>query len=51
MDLHDGDKRCIEVIRFRFLGIQNFDRISSTRNSEDGTAIKVFGKLFGIESR
>ena len=25
MDLHDGDQRRIEVVRFRFLDIQDFD--------------------------
>jgi len=50
MDLHDGDKRRIEVIRFGFLGIQDFDGIGSTRDSEDGTTKKVFGELFGIKS-
>ena len=50
MDLQNGDERCIEVIRFRFLGIKDFDGIS-LRDTEDWTAKKVFGKLFGIECR
>ena len=45
-----GGQRCICMIRFRFHCIQDFDGISSTRDSEDGTAEKVFGKLLGIES-
>ena len=49
MDLHDGDKRCIKVIRFRFLGIQAFNRISLTRHSEDGTAKKAFEELFSTK--
>ena len=39
---HHCNKRCIEVIRFRFLGIQDFDGIGSTRDSEDRTADKIF---------
>lgn len=49
MDLHDGDEGGVKVVGFRFFGIENFDRVGSAGDCEDGTAEEVFGELFGIE--
>ena len=49
MDLHDGDEGSVEVVAFWLLGVENFDWESTTGDGEDGTAVEVFGKLFGIK--
>ena len=35
MNLHHGDQRGIEIIRFGFLGVENFHLKGSTGNRED----------------
>lgn len=48
MDLHDGDERCIEVVVFGFLGVQDLDGESTTGDGEDGTTVEIACKLFSI---
>lgn len=49
MDLHDSDQGSVQVIAFRLLRVEDFDRESSTGDSENRTAVKVLGELFSIQ--
>ena len=51
MDLHDGDKRSVKIICLGLFRVENFDRICSTRDSEDGATEEVLRELLGIKSR
>ena len=49
MDLHDGYERRVQIIRFGFLCVQNFDRKCSTWDGEDGCFHEILRKLDGIK--
>lgn len=51
MDLHDGDKGCVQEICLGFFGIQDLDRVCATRNGENRTAEEVLRELFSVKSR
>ena len=50
MDLHDCDERGVEIVGFRFFGVEDFDGESTTGDGEDRTFEEIFRELFGIES-
>ena len=50
MDLHDGNERCIKIVRFRLFSVEDLNRVGATGNSEDRTLEEVLGELFSVES-
>ena len=51
MNLHDGNKRGVEVVAFRLFGIKHFDRIGSSGDGEDRAFVEILGELFSVEGR
>ena len=49
MDLHDGNQCGIEVVRFRFLCVEDVHRVCAAGNGEDGGLVEVGGELDGIK--
>lgn len=49
MDLHDCDERGVEIVAFGLLRVQDFYRVGTAGDGEDGTLEEVFRELFSIE--
>lgn len=49
MNLHDCDETGIQVVCLRFFGVENLNRISSSRDGEDGRFIEILRELHSIQ--
>lgn len=49
MDLHDRDQAGVQIVCLRLLCVQDFHRICSTWDGEDGSLVEVLRKLHCIQ--
>lgn len=49
MNLHDGYVGSVQIVSFRFAGVENLDGECSSGNGEDGSSEKVLGELDSVQ--
>ncbi len=47
--LHDRDQRCVHVVAFRLLGVQDLHGVHAAGDGENGAPKKIGGKLFRVQ--
>lgn len=51
MNLHDCDETGVQVVRLRFLGVENLHWVGPSWDGEDGSFIEILGELHGVQCR
>lgn len=51
VDLHDGDERCIHVVRLWRARVQDFHRVCAPWDGEDGAVEEIGRELVSIQRR